>query len=308
MAPTLTIKGTVCNITYEQVLELYDRVGIELGRYLRGDYYIRIKEDDRTIHISDFGGTKSAGFMPRNTTLVIKGREPMETFPTYGAREHFIVGGHLLTDNDPTVRTTYTYFYDALEKAIQMRLRKKTTLLLSSGIDSGVIAAMMNRGSIKYTALSSEANEDQDVLKQRLELAPATRIIPPVPYAQLIEEYKAHADLSDFNTIAGLSHFAAAREVEPDHVVLSGLGVDELYAPYGPEDATLHDFMRTSTMAYDSFGIDIRYPLLDYRVWLEYNRLSPPLRNSNKKPFIKYLKFRNYPMQDERKHSFVAWT
>lgn len=303
----INVSGSICNISHSQLLDLYREKGIKLGRYLRGDYYIKIEEEDRTIHISDFAGTKSAGFMPRNTTMVVKDNQPVEMFETYGARNVYESNGMVRVDRDHITRKTYDSFFAAIDKAVRIRTSDSTTLLLSGGIDSGTIAASLNHMDISYTALSSVVNEDTNVVTQRHDLAPSSRVIPPSSAEHLTNHIKNNTTISELDGLCGLSHYAAALEIDSGSIVLSGLGVDELYSLDGPDEHLLRDFIRTSSIVYDEFNIDIRYPLLDYNVWLEYTRLSYGLRNSPKKPFIKYMRFKGYPLQDKIKHPFIPW-
>jgi hypothetical protein len=84
------------------------------------------------------------------------------------------------------------------------------------------------------------------------------------------------------------------------------LGADELYKSGDFE--LLEQFLSDAEEAYDYYNLDVRYPLLDPNVYLEYYLLDQRLlKNNNKYPLEVYMKSSGFPINYERKSSFYLW-
>lgn len=272
--------------------ELYNSYGAKLGEYLRGDFYLELFiSDNEIIRISDFGGAYCAGVFPRNTTMVFKDGNPIESFPTHNTTRW----GYY--EPPQGLRVTYEDCGDlfaAIDNAIAIRSENGAVIPLSSGHDSGCIAAGCDN---QYDTITFVGNENYIVLDERLSLVPGD--IKVFNYHTL--EHKSQ--LQDTYGTSN-SHYLVAKECE-GKVILSGLGADEFYVN-GDLDL-MNEFLTESMKHYNQFDCNIRFPLLDPLVYKAWSLLKGKIKQGHKQPFEEYIKHKQYPAATKDKVGFYIF-
>jgi hypothetical protein len=270
--------------------ELYKREGLDTYKYLRGDFLVEIQDGNKTIYISDFAGSHSYFKIPRNSTIIIENNKVVYLKQNINTTQLY----YMPPQGTPK-RNDFDKFFDAIDDAINIRKTNNCSLALSSGHDSGTIAASLLNSNSDINIMYANGNENLNVLHKRLKLF------------EEVEEFN-----ESYNDIKALTkpernggHFALAKNCKTD-VLLSGLGADELYKSGDFE--LLEQFLSDAEEAYDHYNLDVRYPLLDPNVYLEYYLLDQRLlKNNNKYPLEVYMKFSGFPINYERKSSFYLW-
>ena len=267
------------------ILALYDEFGLDVGKHLRGDFCIEIKDGNKIIYITDFAGTKCAGKLPRNSTIVVEDNQIISRTDNISITDLYY--------NPPQGKEkqySYKNFFIALDNAIAFRCKDNPTIFLSCGHDSGTIVTGAIRQDLDFRTLSYDGDEDINILKKRLFLSSSHKLI--------------FRDL-DSKLPDSESHSVLASNCE-SNVALSGLGADEFYT--STDTQLLEMFLKDSEEQYQKYKVEVRYPLLDPIVYKEYFYLYSKLRPNNpkKKPFIEYMKSIGYPIYRGYKKSFVV--
>jgi len=271
------------------ILALYDEFGLDVGKHLRGDFCIEIKDGNKTIYITDFAGTKCAGKLPRNSTIVVEDNRIISFTHNISVTDLYYnpPQGKRKKDN-------YDDFFNVLDEAIYLRHSEDTTVYLSSGVDSGAIATGCIRNNLKFKSLSimgeSGLAEDGTVLRSRLSLINDFKILwkECAPENLVLNEKTGGHEYLASNTSS--------------KVVLSGLGADEYYHSTDYELASI--FLKDSGVIYDNYNLDIRYPLLDPNVFKEFFYLKKSLRiKPQKRPFVEYMLSIGFPVYLDKKIS-----
>ena len=267
------------------ILALYDEFGLDVGKHLRGDFCIEIKDGNKIIYITDFAGTKCAGKLPRNSTIVVEDNQIISRTDNISITDLYY--------NPPQGKEkqySYKNFFIALDNAIAFRCKDNPTIFLSCGHDSGSIVTGAIRQDLDFRTLSYDGDEDINILKKRLFLSSSHKLI--------------FRDL-DSKLPDSESHSVLASNCE-SNVALSGLGADEFYT--STDTQLLETFLKDSEEQYQKYKVEVRYPLLDPIVYKEYFYLHKKLRPNNpkKKPFIEYMKSIKYPIYEGYKKSFVV--
>ena len=259
--------------------------------------------------------------------------------------------------------TQHVEDYERWERAFIQSVRKRAThgvhkpvVFLSSGYDSGAICLALNLLGIEYTTWSIEANENQQVLNDRINLnrdlagAEAFRIaaidellrreavsdiaVNVEPFQYVHED--APGVFADFQADGGaLGGWLLARHAATAgcRVVLSGSGADEILSDYGfagdkfyyhsefggafPEDLesvfpwkkfygdTQRSYLFKDEYILGRFGIEGRYPFLDFDVVQEFLWLKPKQKNAAyKAPLDAFLRRHGYPFEENQKRGF----
>ena len=271
------------------ILGLYEEYGLDVGKHLRGDFCIEIQDGYRTVYITDFAGTKSAGILPRNSTIIVEDNKIVSTKSNISTTDL-----HYNPPQGAAKKNNYDDFFIALDDAISFRHEDNITIYLSSGIDSGAIATGCVRQGLNFNTLSIMGedgdSEDGIVLRNRLSLNNNFKV--------LWKELAPKNLIKDEET-GGHEYLASNTSTRS---VLSGLGSDEYYHSGDHELAAV--FIKDSSVIYNNYNLDIRYPLLDPIVYKEFFYLTDSLRrNPKKKPFVEYMKSIGYPVSDLQKKS-----
>lgn len=286
----IDIKGyVVCD---SDIADIYSKEGLDTHHHLRGDFLVCITEGNRTTYISDFAGTQSYNIIPRNSTVVVQDNKIIY-------RKDNIRTTDLFYDPPQGVqrRTDYDELFYAIDDAIKVRLPKDDfSLALSSGHDSGAIAAGLLRLEKEPKVLYAYGKENRNILDARLFHFDDTK--------EFNEPLDVIKDLCD-PEVNG-SHYALAKNVQTK-VLLSGLGSDELYTSGDFE--LLETFMNDAQEAYKSYDLDVRFPLLDSIVYRAYRSLDHRLIDApnKKKPLEMYMRSIGFPVNYNGKSSFYLW-
>ena len=258
--------------------EIYLSEGLDTHRHIKGDYTIQIIDGYKTVYITDFAGTQTFNKLPRNSTIVVENNEIV-----YYKENIEISELYYKPPQGLNLRPTYDELFQAIDDAVKLRCND-SWITMSSGHDSGVIVASALSQNLNFNTLSIKAKEDMRVLDQRLKLTNGI----------LIDRYDdtqhAHKIVAD-----GLTQYSCK-------TVLLGLGADEYFDTRDYQLATA--FFKEASHYYQSHNIELRYPLLDPRVFFMYHALEPRLKYRDKKPFRKYMQSRNFPYRKDGKIPF----
>jgi asparagine synthetase B (glutamine-hydrolysing) len=282
--------------------ELWATYGNRMGKHIRGDFFITVSHHELTTYISDFGGTKCAGYFPRNTTLTIdQNHKVVESFDTIGTTSW----GHYSAPQGLDKKDHYNDLFEAIDNAVLIRVPEDSVpvVALSSGHDSGSIACSLNKQKVVYDVISCWGNENKEVLQERLNLVIGSSRM--IDYHS--QEDKAHV-LKEFDNLLypdkDTSHYIISKEIQ-NRVLLSGLGADEMYVSQDYD--LMRQFLYTSNKAYEYYNVDIRYPLLDPLVYKEYRLLAPELQRRFKQAFERYMAHNKYPVNMGPKVGFYIF-
>ena len=263
--------------------DLYQKEGLNMHHYLRGDFLITIEDNDKTVYISDFAGSKCPFTIPRNSTIVVQDNKIVYRKDNIETTDLFY--------NPPQGmhrRMDYDKLFNAISDAISIRVPKEEfSLALSSGHDSGTIGAYFIIEDRQPNILYAKGNENIDILNERLALFDNTY--------DFFEEQEQD------------SHELLAKNVKTN-VLLSGLCADELHVSGDYE--LMEQFFYDAHLGYDKYGLDVRFPLCDPNVFREYKLLDGSLigeRGSLKLPLTVYMKSVGFPVNNGPKSSFWLW-
>ncbi len=297
--------------TEDYIRGAYLKHGLGLGAHIRGDFYIEIVDEDRVVRISDFSGSKCAGYFPRNTTLLtdLEGN-PLRSFNTISTTGW----GYYAPPQGLPYKDNYLDFFKTIEDAVKIRVlpNEIPVVGLSSGHDSGAIhCALLNNPAIKFDVVCATGQEDKVVLRARLQKM-GFRKATKIEQHTLEDKAKVDKMMSEDLGQPTLgqrqktphSHYLLAKSI-PNRVLLSGLGADE--ALYSEDFDLMEDFLSSSAIVYNRFDVDVRYPLLDPLVYKEYKLLEPRLRRRWKQPLEKYLESKDYPVNRGPKVGFYIF-
>jgi asparagine synthetase B (glutamine-hydrolysing) len=298
------VKIDVKGYVYDErgLKNLWDVYGSKMGKYIRGDFFITVSHYELTTYISDFGGTKCAGYFPRNTTLTVdQDHKTVESFDTISTTSW----GHYGPPQGLDRKDSYDDLFKAINNAVAIRYPVNTTpiVALSSGHDSGTIACNLNKQNLDYDVISCWGNENKDILQQRLDLVKGS--VKMIDYHSQKDKELVLEELNDLScSIEATSHYVISKGIQ-DRVLLSGLGADEMYVSQDYD--LMRQFLYSSSKAYEHYNVDIRYPLLDPLVYKEFKLLIPRLQRRFKQPFERYMVHNKYPVNKGPKVGFYIF-
>jgi len=191
-------------------------------------------------------------------------------------------------------------FYNAIEEAVEKRYPKNhiPTLALSSGTDSGVIAAALHSLKKDFRIIIFEGLEDRDVLDQRIQF-----LGKEVTFIDKMDQWEI-AELQDQMVHAGFKkgketgigiatpHFALAKTENCSKILYSGLGTDELYTN---DKKLLASFLFYANQANCYYNVSLLLPLLDPKLFNIWGCFSPEIALEYKKPFRMYMQSKGFP-------------
>jgi len=242
--------------------------------------------------------------------------------------------------------------FDAFSNAILKRAKntqRNLYLPLSSGHDSGLIAAELMKQKINFHIYGFEHLEVKEVFQERfnllekygaifdiLELSPSKaleiqrRLIKEIPKYDFVEDAKME-DLYEKNDIRKISGFISSAYMamlaskKGQVISLSGQGADEIISDYYNVHTNSRRsyfkgdwsrakspwpnfysgwnraFLDASERIVGHFGIENRYPFLDFNVVQEFLYLSPSAKGrSYKAPITEMLKKLGFPYHDKK--------
>lgn len=230
-------------------------------------------------------------------------------------------------------KENYDDWIKAFEKSVQKRAVSNCFLGLSSGYDSGAIACELLKQKVDFKAFIIKAQEDEDILKARMQRVPSYEYLNKPDYfkdetewiKKNVEDfkYKIPQTLKTDSAALGLSKICGLAHSEGRKVYLSGQGADEIIGDYAlkphqstfkgkfPNELTLwnnfyegyqYSYLGKEEYVAGSHSIETRYPFLDREVVQEFLYLLPELKNKNyKAPIYEYLKQNNFPTAFNKK-------
>lgn len=177
-----------------------------------------------------------------------------------------------------------------LEKSLAEIKRKKIILLFSGGLDSTVLARMMQMQKIKFVAVTAGTKKSRDVKFAKLA---AKKMGFPLKTILLNEKLakesaiKAVKILRDANPVfvsIAIPEIAVLEKIKKKGVIVTGLGSDEIFAGYNSHQEAFErgasavqneckkrvhqvkkDIKRDKTIA-KYYGKEIFFPFLDKRI------------------------------------------
>lgn len=202
----------------------------------------------------------------------------------------------------------YDDYFNALERSIIELYPQDQipTLSLSSGTDSGVIAACLHAHNKPFNIVSFAGQEDQTVLQQRLELLDRRYTLIPTlnerDVSSVLDEMSCigYENVPGSGIYTGTGHYMLCKHT--DSYIYSGLGSDEIYT----DNITLFlDFIYVAHISYNYYNKRMLYPLIQTRVMREFWNLDPKMRADYKQPLREYLKSKSFPWAEKR--HFYIW-
>jgi asparagine synthase (glutamine-hydrolysing) len=243
-------------------------------------------------------------------------------------------------------KDSYTDIIHALDVAIDKRVTtdKKIFIGLSSGYDSGCIAARLNKIDKDFLCITVENNEHKDTLSRRHQLlknvcninyTKKNNVIAQA-YLQKFCEYSHNTEYNFISDVSALPlmYIGILAKKENCRVFLSGTGGDEIIGDYYvkgvrendfstcfkgifPKDlkdifpwnnfynGTMRKYLSKDEYIIGCLGIEARYPFLDTAFVQEFLWLKSELKNSQyKAPLAEYLQQYNFPFSKNEKKGF----
>jgi asparagine synthase (glutamine-hydrolysing) len=249
-------------------------------------------------------------------------------------------------------KTTYNDFSLAFTNAIKKRVRssdKKIFIGLSSGHDSGLIAAELNKLKTSFSSYSVFYGEVKNILKKRIKILSKNKKIylknlsinsknrdsikkylkKYAPYVNVNldnEKIVGMGNKGDFRDLSGFiatAYIAKTAKENGEKIFLSGQGADEIISDY----FNIHTNSRKSCMKGDwskatkpwrnfyggwnaafiaaqesiagAYGLETRYPFLDYKLVQTFLSLPNDLKSKvYKAPITHILKKYSFPYHD----------
>jgi len=317
----------------ENIIPLYQKYGPDFPKYLDGEWAIALYDFDMKVAIfatdlfatkpiwrnglecasyeSGVGGRK----IPANTIEIVHfdGKEEKRTIYDWDLNQY---------------KDSFDDWINAFENAVKKRAIPGCFLGLSSGYDSGAIVCALNKLGIDFKAYIIKADEDVEILKQRMKLIPIYEYFDsPRDFTQEPEwiknnvenfKYKIPQSLWRDSAALGLSKICREAHAEDRKVYLSGQGGDEIIGDYAlkphqstfkgkfPKKLTIwenfyegyqYSYLGKEEYVAGSHSIETRYPFLDKDVVQEFLWLKADLKNKNyKAPIHEYLTRNNFPV------------
>jgi asparagine synthetase B (glutamine-hydrolysing) len=264
----------------------------------------------------------SAAEVPPNTAVVFKRTK----------KEIILEKSSTITlfDLSQTVNN-FDRVFENFERSVLERYNTKTIVPLSSGMDSGAIAACLHFQN-KIAAYSSRVgHENKDILTDRYKILSAENyIFNEVSYQTIKNTNHLKFDFKDSqNTQVAWEIGKYAKNLKIRYL-LSGTGADEIYSDYGHNGIKLREHslfggkfpanlqpiwpwchrpvlpLKTCVIVedyvYGLFGIDTRNPYLDIRLIQSWLSTTVELKNKEYKSWQQlYLLEKKFPFNTDKK-------
>lgn len=256
------------------ILPMYKKFGLDCFEHFDGEFSIVIVDYKQDVVLIGTDAFKckplwvsigsDIGIASYESGLKLSGFENIKKFPPNSVHVYDLETGNVVY-KDSIVKwdlNQYKETFDDWNAAFDTAIRKRTQFIgrglfigLSSGYDSGVIAASLNNQKIAYTSYSLIGTENQAIIDARVS-------INNMPYFYINKDGKTMYDAkqylinnvedytytivsarSDYNEFwlkliedNGSSGLAAVNNLALQHdkrIMLSGSGADEIYSDYG---------------------------------------------------------------------------
>jgi hypothetical protein len=270
MDPRVKVHGW----TLQNAQEVYELEGLQCGNFLDGDYTLEIEDGDKLIYITDWAGTYAPLWLPRNRVVVIQNGKIIKSFPNNVTTNLYYAPPQGLTK-----RHDYDAFFLAIDKAVKLRTHgvESVCITMSCGLDSGAIVSSAIYQNLDFHTISLVGDEHKPTILRRCSF---------IKKNKLIDEWQP-----------GKSGHEIVSEHCNSPVLLSGLGADEQFI--SSDWQLFEEFNADAQPHYRRKGIQVRYPLLDFKVYQEWMRLRDDLKGeirSQKKALRAYIDHVGFPI------------
>ena len=250
------------------LIDLYLKFGIDFIKKLDGEYAIILLDINKNILIfsTDVFSTKPLYYSIKNNELGIATYKSnlitlkhdnilklkANTTIIYNINSSNLIKKKVYEFNLRQYKTTLNDIFYALEQAILKRcknLNKNFYLGLSSGYDSGTIAACLNKYNIEYTIYTIECREDINTLIKRHKLHKGDKYYlknninkfnnTKLFVKKKMEKYQyknRNMDVSDDKGTIGVSIMAEHAKKKNIKICISGQGPDEIMSDYAMDN------------------------------------------------------------------------
>ena len=339
------------------IIESYLKYGDNYAKYLDGEFAIILKDNNlkkilvttdtfktKPIYFSTDRGVHASTYKSALISLNLKNIMPCApnttiVFETPDSINH--ITNTVFNLNQ--YKTSYNDWIAAFKESIFKRSNtdKKIFIGLSSGYDSGCIAAELLNLNKNFHCFSILNNENIEVLEQRKLLLKNTEFIFYNKfnnslltvflrkYCELQENTEYHF-IKDSSTLP-LLFIGKKGKMNNCKIFLSGTGCDEIMGDYFikniyeldgtscfkgvfPDNlaqyfpwknfynGTMKEYITKDEYVMGCLGIEARYPFLDKKLVQEFLWLSPELKNKYyKSPLRFYLEQNNFPFAEEKR-------
>ncbi|AYV84293.1 MAG: hypothetical protein Hyperionvirus21_27 [Hyperionvirus sp.] len=256
------------------LLDLYKKYGTNFIKHLDGEFAIVLFDFKKRIIIatSDVFATKPIWYSIQNGKICIASYEsalarldyikrikiPANTTYIFNLSDHELMETKSVYDFDLTqYKDHFNDWVIAFDKSIKKRafnMIYPLFICLSSGYDSGCIAASLNKQKIPYTTYTILADETIDIIEQRLKINNKNHV--PAEIIEMTQDqfdleknllqknceefiYKktpsdeSNMKMTDDQAATGLSYICSRARTKGIRIFLSGQGADEIYSDYG---------------------------------------------------------------------------
>lgn len=229
------------------------------------------------------------------------------------------------------VKDTYEDWLKAFSESVRKRAEDGCFMGLSSGYDSGAVMNELNKLGVKYRVYSTFNNENEEVLKKRLEMVDDCVVsqMDKTEYDYYFNFLKSKGMSDEIMADTGSCGLAKMFDVaskEGRKVCLVNQGSDEIISDYAlyHGQSTFKGVFPKDLYEWDNFkggkqkeyvtqleeiaklyGIECRYIFLDTDLVQEFLNLTPELKNKEyKAPLHEYLTINNIPFEKGVKRGF----
>jgi asparagine synthetase B (glutamine-hydrolysing) len=362
---TVMLNGEIYNYCGDNelnfIINCYEKYGIDFAKYLDGEFSIILADHvkQRLFLSVDAFKTKPLWYALQNgihastyksalQTLNIKNILPIKPNTTlvYDIKScQFQEHINVIFDINQ-YKDTYTDIITALDVAIDKRSAtdKKIFMGLSSGYDSGCIAARLYKTKKLAYYFAIENNECINTLSKRYKLL---KNVCNINYSKKnnlnaqanLQKYCEYSHNTEYNFISDksslpLMHIGLLGKKENCKIFLSGTGSDEIIGDYYIQNSyntdpstcfkgvfpvnltnifpwknfyngTMRKYLTKDEYIIGCLGIETRYPFLDKMFVQEFLWLKPELKNAQyKAPLAEYLQQYNFPYSKNEKRGF----
>ena len=229
--------------------------------------------------------------------------------------------------------TTLDHVIDAFETAVLARYKPGTVLPMSSGMDSGCIAACLQKYNKTFLIATRVGHEDHKILNQRLELCQQHQYVfndVDIDTIKTVNRLSFSVMPPNCQTAQVGYQIASYASSQGYRYCLSGTGADEVYSDYGwnghkhnfhsqfggifPSNlSTIWPWMHNKTLplyyciliedyVYGLNGMDTRNPFLDVDLIQSWLNTVLELKNKKYKCWQQYYMTKlNFPYNTDKK-------
>lgn len=361
---TIMFNGEIYNFTgnseADYIIDQYKTYNYKFATYLDGEYSLLLFDHlkQELIFSTDTFKTKPlwvslgkyAGLSTYKSSLIDIGFTDITPVAPNTTTVYNLRNKKTKTFNNTVFDLTqkinnYDLVLELLEKSIIKRTSstKKIFCGLSSGYDSGVVAACTLKHNLPINFYTIPNVENEQVLKDRCNKLQVTRVKygkrEKIISSGLLTSICEKEDFTEYSYIKDNSAFplfclAKAAKQDNNLIFISGTGGDEIFGDYYikdrymnsdctcfngvfPEDlssifpwknfynGSMRKFLTKDEYIIGALGIEARYPFLDKQLVQSFLNLTSSLKNKfYKAPLAEYLKVNKFPFAENEKIGF----